>query len=393
MISLTSLDALAVGTAECAVTGADPSCFLNQCLRASLPLHAVRYADANRLIVTLPQRELKRARQLALRSQCELQNVKKCGGRALLGRLARRWVAAVCLLLAFVLLAWSKLFIWEIDVTGNRTVSTGRIRSALTDCGVGLGTFWPELTCDNLRSELLTRLPELHWATVNIYGSRAEVVVRERVPKPELFDPDAPVDLVAERLGFVTEVRALNGTAAARPGDAVLPGDVLIAGEMNSAFSGPRRTHAAGSVTAETYYELTAAAPLTETVRAAETGRRSRWALVIGKKRVNFYKNCSFCQANCDKIISLWECRIGGLFALPLALVKETETEYASEERPRDLNLLARAMEQQLQMRLESAVDGGTVEQERFSRSAQDGRAVVCLRARCSENIAKEREK
>ena len=383
----------AEGSAECAVSGANPALFLNNCLRAQLPLRGVQYTDATPLTVTLPQRELERARQLALRSQCELRVLSRQGGRALGRRIARRALPALCLLLGFFLLAWSKLYIWEIDVTGNRAVSAGRIRSALSDCGVDLGTYWPDLTSDNLRSELLARLPELAWATVNIYGSRAEVIVRERIPKPALFDSDEPVDLVAERLGFVTQVRALSGTAAVRPGSAVLPGDVLISGEMQSAFSGARQTHAVGTVTAETYYELCAAAPQTETVRAQETGRRSRWALLAGKKRMNFYRNSSFCPDGCDKIITIWECRIQGLFSIPLALVRETVVEREVREQPRDLYLLRRGMEQQLHDRLLRSVDDGEVEQETCTCSACDGRVVVWLRARCSENIAKERKK
>ena len=231
------------------------------------------------------------------------------------------------------------------------------------------------------------------WATVNIYGSRAEVIVRERIPKPALFDSDAPVDLVAERLGFVTEVRALAGTAAVQPGDAVLPGEVLISSAADSAFSGQRPVHAVGEVRAETYYELSAAAPA-EALIPAETGPvRSRWALLVGKKRLNFYKNSSFCPADCDKIISIWELQIPGLFAFPLALVRERTAARDAEARPRDLNALRTALEQQLHERLLIAVAEGEIESEHFSCAVSDGRMTVCLRARCSENIAKEQKK
>ena len=381
------------GTADCAVVGAEPALFLNRCAAEGLTLSYVTSPDPTQLCFTLPQRELPRARSLALRCRCELTVRQTRGGRTLGRRILRRAIPAACLLACFCLLAWSKLFIWEIDVTGGETVSAGRVRSALADCGVGLGTFWPDLTSDNLRSELLLRLPELAWATVNIHGSRAEVIVRERIPKPVIFDSDEPVDLVAKRLGFVTEVRALNGKASVQPGSAVLPGDVLISGSVESAFSGTRETHAAGTVTAETYYELSAAAPLAETVRADSGRQRSRWALLLGKKRVNFYGNSSFCPADCDKIISIWECKSEGLFALPLALVRETAAKRVTAEQPRDRRALRQSLEQQLHERLLAEVDGGEIESEEYTCAISDGRMTVCLRARCSENIAEERKK
>ena len=383
----------AEGTAECIVVGALPALFLNRCAAEGIPLRAVVATDETELRFTLPLKHLERAEAIAARSQCSLTVLRTRGGRALGKRLARRAIPAVCLLLCFCLLAWSKLFIWEIEVTGNETVSAGRVRAALSDCGVGLGTFWPGLTSDNLRSQLLARLPELAWATVNIYGSRAEVIVRERVEKPELFDSDEPVDLVAERLGFVTEVRALAGTALVKPGDAVMPGDVLVSGRVDSVFSGQREVHAVGTVTAETYYELCAAAPAGALVPIETGGVRSRWALLVGKKRLNFYKNSSFCPADCDKINSIWELQIPGLFAFPLALVRERTAERALTPRDRDLNALRRTLEQQLHERLLEAVAEGEIESEHFSCTVSDGRVTVCLRARCSENIAKEQKK
>lgn len=383
----------AAGRAECRVTGAEPTLFLNRCAAAGLRLDAAEPEDDLCLRVVLPLRELDRARRLALRSQCELTPLRISGAGVLLRRLLRRWVPVSCLLALLLLLAWSRLFIWEIEVTGNETVPTGAILGALSDCGVGIGAYWPDLVSDNLRSRLLIRLPRLAWATVNIHGSRAEVIVRERVPKPELFDADAPVDLVAERVGFVTEVRALSGTAMVRPGSAVLPGEVLIAGQADSAFSGSRATHAVGSVQAETYYEMCAAAPATEAQRRPVGGGKDRWALLIGKKRVNFYRNSSFCPQDCDKINSIWECKIEGLFALPVALVRERLTPWEITEQPRDLNALRRELEQQLHTRLLAAVDGGGIEQETYTCSVRDGQIIVCLRARCSEDIAKEQRK
>ena len=387
------LDGL-TGTAECALRGAESAAFLNRCAEAGVAVYAAAPDGDAEVRLTVPLRALERAEAIAKRSQCELDVLYRRGGAALGRRLLRRCVPALLLTALFLLLAWSRLYIWEIEVQGKERVPTGRIRSALSDCGVDLGSFWPGFTSDNLRSELLTRVPELAWATVNIYGSRAEVIVRERIPRPELIDADEPVDLVAERLGFVTKVEALSGAAAVRPGSAVAPGEVLIEGVSDSAFSGRRTLHALGKVIAETYYELSAAAPATERVRTGEGAHRSRWALLIGKKRVNFYRNASFCPPDCDKINTIWKCEIKGLFALPVALLRERVVECVCSEQSRDARTARRALEAQLHAQLENAVgDGGTIEQEHFSASVSDGRVAVCLRARCSENIAKEQKK
>ena len=381
----------AEGQAECEIRGVLTASFFNRCAEEQIPVLAAEAQEDYTVRVTLRLRDLERARNIARRSQCELMLLCRRGGRELRRRILRRWVPAACLLCFLALLTWSKLYIWELEVSGNETVSSARILNALSDCGIRPGSFWPGFTSDNLRSELLMKLPELGWATVNIYGSRAEVIVRERIPKPALYAAEEPVDLVSARPGIVTSLRALNGTAMVKPGSAVLPGDVLIAGKADSAFSGPRTLHAVGTVTAQTYYELTAVLPETELVRTENSSERSLWALEIGTGRINFYRNSSICDTHCDKIKKKWQFGIEGLFTLPVALVREHWTESDLQEQPRDANLARQMLEQQLHTRLAKALgDGGTIESEHFTCSRYDGTIRVCLHAVCSEEIAAE---
>ena len=379
------------GAAECVVRGAEPEGFLNHCSAAGITVLAVRRQDAAELVLTLRLRELSRAQAIALRCQCELEPVRHSRAAVLRQTVLRRILPVLCLSVLCAVLAWSRCYIWEMDVSGNETVSSSRILNALEDCGVSPGCFWPGLTSDNLRSELLVRLPELAWATVNIHGSRAEVIVRERVPKPQIFDEDAPTDLIARCTGFVTKVQTLNGTALVKPGCAVATGELLIEGRADSAFSGEREVHALGAVQADTYHELTALLPSEQQLRGERGAQKTRWALELGGKRINFYRNSSISDDRCDKIISVWECKHEGLFILPLRLIRIRTTEYTPVLRPRDGNLARRAMEQLLHAALAADLGtNGTAEEEKYSCCLRNGSISVCLRAKCSEEIALE---
>ena len=79
------------------------------------------------------------------------------------------------------------------------------------------------------------------------------------------------------------------------------------------------------------------------------------------------------------------------MFRLPVRLIRETETEYALAEVPRDRNLARRELETELHARLLAELaPGAEIESERYSAAVADGKIVVTLRARCSENIAIE---
>ena len=72
----------AEGTADCTVTGALPAAFLSRCAAEGLSLRAVIAEDETALRCTLALRDLERAKAIAARSQCELQVLRRRGGRA-----------------------------------------------------------------------------------------------------------------------------------------------------------------------------------------------------------------------------------------------------------------------------------------------------------------------
>ena len=382
------------GVAECTVGGGMTAAFLNRCASAGVHVFSAQWREPGLLSLALRLRDLDRAQATAAGCGCTLQLTRSSGVPVLWKALLRRAVPVLGLLCVLFLLAWSKLFIWEMDVSGNESVSSARILNALAECGIRPGSFWPSFTSDNLRSELLLKLPELAWATVNIDGSRAHVIVRERVPKPQIYQANEPTDLTAQRVGFVTEVRALNGTARVAPGSAVMPGDILIEGVARSAFSGEREVHALGTVTAETYYERSALIPSEMRVRENVRSSGTLWAVEFGSKRMNFYRNSSICSAGCDKIEKVWELEIKGLFSLPVRLIRIRRCEYELAPCVRELKPVRLALEQQLRARLLADIGTeGSILSEHFSCTLADGTICVCLRARCSEEISAEHKR
>lgn len=379
------------GRVTVTVSGAFPEGLLNECAAAGVEIISAVPVDDFTLSLTVPYRRLKLLRRLAERSMCTLSGEQEAGALSTGKRLRRRTVPIMLLLALVLLLFWSRAYIWEIEVTGNETVPTGEILDVLEQCGVGIGSFWPAFTSDNIRSEALVKLPDLAWLTVNVYGSRAQVIVRERIEKPEMIDNDEPVDILAKKDGFIINVQALGGEALVKAGQAVTEGQTLISGAVGSAYSGIRTVHAYGDVTARTYYELTAVSPAMEQEKVYTGAEKSRWALVIGGSRVNFYGNSSIPDSDCDKIYSEYKLGIKGLFSLPVSLVKEISRFYETAEAETDAYQVRLMLEQKLHQRLLEEIGGGKIISESYTRSESGGIISVCLRAECEESIGVSR--
>jgi similar to stage IV sporulation protein len=174
----------------------------------------------------------------------------------------RRKYLILGLIAAFLLLRLTGLHVRRIEVYGNETVPRARIMYELEKLGFGYGTLAATVHSEQFKNGILAAIPELSYFAVNTRGSRAEVIVREREPVPEIFDREKRVDLVASRDGVVISVTATEGIAVVSVGTTVKKGSVLVASSPELAEYGMSGAHAAGEVVARTEITLEAVLPL-----------------------------------------------------------------------------------------------------------------------------------
>ena len=376
------------GSVLCEIRGAAPLRCLNALGEAGIEAKRAERADEFTLRLTLDERDYSAAAAIAARSQCELARISSRGGALLARRLRRRIALLTAAVVCFALLAAGSLFVWEIDISGCESVTEGEVRRALASAGVAEGSFWPAWDADAVKNHLLLEIPELAWAGVSVSGSRAEVRVRERIERPELASDGAPGSITAASSGIIERMEVYEGAPAVSVGDAVAAGETLVSGEMASAVGDTRYVRARAAVTARTYVELTACAPL-KYGRLLEADTHSRWSLIIGSGRVNFFRGSSQTPPGCGKIIEEYPLAWEGVFRLPVTLVRETVIEYSAQEAEEDPALLEQRLAEALQSRLERRLEGrGEALSVHFTARESGGALYVTLRAECREDIA-----
>ncbi|MCR5663855.1 MAG: sporulation protein YqfD [Oscillospiraceae bacterium] len=369
------------------ISGAETERVLNACLNEGVALFRPRKKDAFTLTAGLFEDDREALEAICARSGCELRVKSSKGGsrNRKLFRRRRFFLLPIFLLLASM--AASSLFIWEIRTVGAETLAQGEILRALEECGVHSGTYRLSLDADRVRDEMLLKMPELAWITVNVHGSVAEVILVPRSEKPELFRPDEPVSLVASRGGIVRKVSVYSGRSLVSVGQTVVEGELLVSSELDSLCGESRLEHAAGEIWADTWYEITEVRPAETAEKRPDGAPLSRFALKIGNRRVNFYFDSGKALDSCDKITWEFVCGIPGLFSLPLRFVRE-------EYRPYALQYCAAGADEgtgeRMLSELAERIDGEIVSSS-FSVSDSGGRVIVTLRAQCYENIARER--
>lgn len=374
------------GWARLKIEGERPERILSLAAEAGIAFWAADAPEALSMGLCVRYRDAARLTRLGRRQGLDCEIVSAGGWprvwRSLRGRVALLAALGLCVLTLTV----SRAFIWRVEITDTAGLSESVLREALRECGVDVGQSNLGFSQDLARNALLRRLPQLRWVTVNLRGGTAEVILRPARDTPPIEAEDECADIVARCGGYITQVHALRGNAAVTVGQTVTAGQVLISGEAVGRYTSHGATRAIGTVRARTWYELSAAAP----VEAEKTRRGdcvcTRWALIFGKRRINFYKGCSICPSGCAKMSEETVFAVEGVLSLPLRLVRERvyETQSVGVAEAGD----AERMREQLVQRLRAALpDDGELEYTRFTQSETDGWRIVTLHAECCESI------
>ena len=379
------------------VCGPFPERFLNLCAQNEVTFWAVEWLDEQSLRLTLLGRDLHKVEKPAARSGCTYEVEQRAGVPSFLRRFRRRYAFLLGLSLSVLSVCLLSNFVLTIEVTGNERVPDAVILSQLRQHGLHTGVYGPKLDTKQIALDTQIALEDLSWVSVNLYGTRVQVVVRERVEAPDLLEQEGCSDLVADAGGLVLRVDAVAGQARVKVGDTVAPGDLLISGTV--AMEGPQYSdlptrylyvRAAGEVRARTWRTVQATIPVTATVKEHTGKEKTRWSLRLLDRNINFYRNSSISWADYDKISKTYTAVLPGGQVLPLALVREKFLPWKPAQVRVDVTAAQQLLEERLSQRLEQLVgEDGTVVTVDWSARVANGVLTVTGVAECQEQIAR----
>ena len=388
------------GTVVVTGRGNFPERLVNLCAQHRITFWGVDWREEGVVTFSILRQDLKRVDRLAGQAGCTLERGRGAGLPSFLGRFRKRYAFLVGFGLSLLCVAVLSNVIFRVQVEGNQTVPTAQILGELRRQGLRPGVYGPGLDTNQLAQEALLELDGLSWMTVNLYGTRAQVIVREVVEKPELIEDEGCCDFIATADGLIVEMETLSGQAQVKKGDTVAVGDVLISGTVAMkppAYSDyPTRyyqTRAMGKVTARTWRTLEGKIPLTTWVKDYTGEEKQRASLVFFGYSLDFYRNSSISWSFYDKIRTVYP--LGGTDeeSLPAAWVTETLRAYQPREISIDRDAAQQLLEAQLSDRLRKLIGPeGRVESARCAAQVKDGWLVVTLNAECREVIGRQVE-
>ena len=311
------------GTVEVEMTAAEPERALSAISQSGIALFGVRHEKELVCSFTIRRSDYARLAALCQKDGQSLVIVRKRGIFDSLAALRMRKMLIVgmgTLLFSAFFLPTRILFV---RVEGNSRIPENRIIRAAEDSGICSGASRKNVRSEKVKNALLDAVPQLQWAGVNTSGCTAVISVRERAVSREEPESSGVSSIVADRDGYILSCTVTQGTAQVQPGQSVQNGQTLISGYTECGIC-IQATQAKGEIIAQTHRELTALAPVSCLQRTGSTGISRRLSLLLGKKRIFFWKGSGISDAGCGRMYRQYNFTLPGGFRLPIALCVDT---------------------------------------------------------------------
>lgn len=320
------------GMVEVSLTSADPAAALRSVSAAGITVFSAdRPEEDIAARFRIRRQDYRKLKGLADRRGYALQMTHRGGFYWTAKRLLRRPLLLIGILIFMALAMYLPTRVLFIRVEGNATIPTRLILEKSEECGITFGASRRQVRSEKMKNALLEAIPELQWAGINTSGCVATITVRERSLTETKENTTGVSSIVALRDGVIAECTVTKGNPVCKIGQAVKAGEVLVSGYTDCGIC-IKATRAEAEIYAFTQRNLTVISPQNCHKRGQMIRQEKKYAVIIGKNRINFYKGSGISGATCDKMYEESYLTLPGGFRLPVILVTEVWTYYVYEE-------------------------------------------------------------
>lgn len=356
----------------------------------SIPVFSVRQEDELTYSFVINRKKYASVRRMLEKRGDRITLVQKTMLHAIEQSVLRRPLLYSGLLLFFAVSLVLPTRILAVEVEGNHLIPDRIILEAAEQAGIRLFSSCAQVRSEKMKNALLSAIPELQWAGINTYGCRAVISVQERTrAEQEKENAKTVSSIIADRDGIIQSVTALQGTVQCREGQAVQKGQVLISGYTDCGIC-IRADRAQGEVYAQTLRSLHAVTPSACQVRGREQKQQRRYSILLGKNRINLWKDSGIWDSTCGRISREYRLTLPGGFSLPVALACDTLCWYSSEEEPVDEEAARSSLSAFSQHYLSDQMIAGIITHPDEVWEAKPGVYLLTGQYICSEMIGRE---
>lgn len=205
--------------------------FINLCRNKGIYLTDIKLKDGY-ITCIIKREQFVQLRQVCRITGCRIRIVKKYGYKYLAFKYRKHYSFLIGILLAFIIIKWINMYVWDISYEGNNIYSEQYISSYLGSIGIETGMRISSVDCEWLEHRIREDFSEVTWASVSNHGTRIVIAIKENDGAAEIQNEYKYGDMYADIDGVIESIIIRQGTPVVKAGDNVSSGQLLVSGSV-----------------------------------------------------------------------------------------------------------------------------------------------------------------
>lgn len=133
----------------------------------------------------------------------------------------------LCAFLVFI----GTFFVWNIEITGNQSVTKEVVLEYLESKNVMHGMLKTNVECERIAKDIRREFDDVIWVSASLEGTKLSIHIKENMDNlKEKKEENIVCDIVSDKDGKIISIITRNGVPKVKEGSEVKKGDVLVSG-------------------------------------------------------------------------------------------------------------------------------------------------------------------
>ncbi|MBE5868141.1 MAG: sporulation protein [Lachnospiraceae bacterium] len=218
------------------VWGFSPERFMNLCSNRNILLWDIQKdGDVYEMYISL--KGFFSLRPIVRKTGTRVAVLKRCGLPFFLPKVRARKFFVLGLMVAVIFWFWTSLYVWEISLSGNYSITEDVFHDFLKEQDIFVGMSKGKVDIEELEKQIRRQFDQVTWTSAKLEGTKLRIVIKENENLQYEVKEDTEKyiygsDLVAQADGLIVSMIVRSGVPQVTIGQEILTGDVLVAGNV-----------------------------------------------------------------------------------------------------------------------------------------------------------------
>ncbi len=225
-----------------------PENFINALKNSSVQISGLKFKKG-RIYGNVYRKDFKQVCDIASKNAAAISIAGRRGSIFTIRKYRSRIGIAVGIILAVLMTAYLSNIVMSVEIYGNETLTDKQIASMLSDCGIKIGAFIPNIDLREAERQIVSSVDDIAWIGIRSSGCIIQAEVSESDAPPEMVPTRIPCNVISSQDAQIVDIKNVHmGMLIPMLYDGVKKGDLLISGTVDDGKGGVYFAHAMGEI-------------------------------------------------------------------------------------------------------------------------------------------------